>query len=185
MVKIIFFLIVTVFVSANAGGLSIPGTDLHFKLLTANVTGTPNEYLEHAAITIHPDGYTCDVNTVIVKQYPTNVMLNVTITYAGMEMPPMNLEACIAFYEQWFVKGVIEKGTPKEKFPHNCPIDPGNYTVMNYEVPKEKIPPGTPPGAVDVFVTIYIPDGSTIMHLHVTGVLEAGASGTPQLPLGK
>ncbi|XP_034944445.1 uncharacterized protein [Chelonus insularis] len=166
----------TIFGIILAFGLVSGVSIQRFIIQEVTVEVYPNPYVTNVNVIIngqHND--TVTIKIPIHKELPNNIILSNYIVYNGEPIPPMKGELCNLFDDKVFAPSVLEAGVPRDEFPKQCPVLPNmNYTILNYAISPEEIPPGLPDGTVitDIYVSLDGDDSNPLLTIHAESLLH-------------
>ncbi|CAG5071761.1 Protein of unknown function [Cotesia congregata] len=113
------------------------------------------------------------------KSLPEEAEVSLTVELKGEQVADFQDFVCELVKNEIYGKDMLNHGLPKDKFPKECPIAPGDYEISKYPIPKEKFPSGMPPGDYDAKMTFGVPDQEPWVVIKAVMEVSHNAPGAP------
>ncbi|XP_034944361.1 uncharacterized protein [Chelonus insularis] len=105
---------------------------------------------------IESGGEILSVDSPVLRDLPDDTMIAVIVELSGQVVLDFKSTVCDALEDESFGKEIVKYAEPKGQFPEECPFIKGeDFKIKKYEIPQDKLPQNTQPGAMHAEVKIY------------------------------
>ncbi|KAG8038743.1 hypothetical protein G9C98_000298 [Cotesia typhae] len=94
----------------------------------------------------------------IKKSFTPTMKISITIERMGKQLLDFEDDICELMKNEVYGKDMLNYGLPKDKFPHSCPVTPGDYEIREYPLRNDNFFAGTPPGVYFIKLLIGEPE---------------------------
>ncbi|KAH0534321.1 uncharacterized protein LOC123267113 [Cotesia glomerata] len=177
-----FGILVAILAVESAVGLD-PTIQIKYKKLTSKTPDNP--YFKNMVTEISDSGEKGTAKFSISKTLPDTTTISVTVELEGQVVADFEDMLSELMKNEVYGKDMLKYGLPKDKFPKESPISPGDYEISKYPIPKDKFPPGMPPGDYEAKLVIGEPDLGPWVIVEAVIEISHDVPGVPVPGLGR
>ncbi|XP_057334168.1 uncharacterized protein LOC130673229 isoform X2 [Microplitis mediator] len=114
-----------------------------------------NPYFEDWSGEILSPGNAFSLKCPIKKDYPENMMGKLIAEFEGNVIVEYDVKVCDGYEDDEIRRDFFINGVFSENFPKNCPVKAGDYEIIKYTIPTDKLPSDSPDGKFVIIGSIY------------------------------
>ncbi|KAH0534319.1 uncharacterized protein LOC123267112 [Cotesia glomerata] len=155
-----------------------PTIAIKFKKLEA--TTVDNPFFEELTTEISKSELEGTAKFAIKQSLTPTMKISLTAERLGQQVAEFEDDICELMKNEIYGKELIKYGLPKDKFPKDCPVTPGDYEIREYPLPKDKFPTETPPGVYFMKMLIGEPEQDPFVSIDIIiDIVHEAPNGVP------
>ncbi|XP_057334399.1 uncharacterized protein LOC130673425 [Microplitis mediator] len=131
-----------------------PTAQIKLEKIAINITPN-NPYFEDWSSEILSPGNVYSMKCPIKKDYPENMMIKLIAEFEGNVIVEYDVKVCDGYEDDEIRHDFFINGVFSNNFPKNCPVKAGDYEIIKYTIPTDKLPPGSPDGKFVIESAVY------------------------------